>query len=132
MAKLTKTQLEILKWLNTQPRGVVDVSDESVMSRLISRGLAFKFFESDGGELTPVWTITEAGRLALQGAKAMIEDPRQNDRLLNMVETVYSYTLFVGDNGMWTVFETVKRPLAQVPSEAAAKALIARLETKQP
>lgn len=60
----------------------------------------------------------------------MADEPRQNDRLLNMVERTYNLSLFVGDNGMWTIFETVKRPIAQAPSEQAAHHIIKLLEAK--
>ncbi|TGV15781.1 hypothetical protein EN816_00585 [Mesorhizobium sp. M8A.F.Ca.ET.173.01.1.1] len=58
----------------------------------------------------------------------MAETPRQNDRLLQMVETTYDTALFSLDNGMWTIFEIVKRPIAQAPSKPAADALIERLK----
>ena len=43
----------------------------------------------------------------------MADEPRQNDRLLKMVKTTYEKSLFVGDKGMWTIFEIVKRPIAR-------------------
>jgi len=61
----------------------------------------------------------------------MSEEPRQNDRLLNMVEKTYEKCLFTIDNGMWTVFEIVKRPIAQSPSETMADNLIHRLSAKE-
>lgn len=65
MAKLTKAQKELLAWLASQQKGVTDITDERLISRLIGRGLALKFFETEGEALYPVWTITEAGRTAL-------------------------------------------------------------------
>jgi hypothetical protein len=56
------------------------------------------------------------------------EEPRQNDRLLMMVRRSYEKSLFVGDKGMWTIFEIVRRPIAQAPSEQAAINLIKALE----
>lgn len=56
------------------------------------------------------------------------EEPRQNDRLLMMVQRSYEKSLFVGDKGMWTIFEIVKRPIAQAPSEQAAINLIKAME----
>lgn len=57
----------------------------------------------------------------------MADGPRHNDRLLKMVEKTYEMCLFSGDDGMWTIFEVVKRPIAQAPSEAMAGNLMNRL-----
>ena len=65
MVKLTKAQRNFLEWLGSQPNGVVDITDERIASPLIDRGLALKFFETQGAILRPVWTITSAGRAAL-------------------------------------------------------------------
>lgn len=61
----------------------------------------------------------------------MTEEPRSNDRLLKMEERTFDVSLFSGDEGMWTVFEIVKRPIAQAPSEFMARDLIARLEREK-
>lgn len=61
----------------------------------------------------------------------MSDTPRQNDRLLNMVEVSYDTALLLNDNGMWTVFEVTKRPIAQAPSQTAANALIERLRGRK-
>lgn len=58
----------------------------------------------------------------------MSDEPRKNDRLINMEERSFDVSLFSGDNGMWTVFEIVKRPIAQAPSEFMARNLIERIE----
>lgn len=58
------------------------------------------------------------------------DTPRQNDRLLNMVEKTYDLALLVGDDGMWTVFETIKLPIAQAPSQQTANRLIKLLEAR--
>lgn len=60
----------------------------------------------------------------------MSDTPRQNDRLLKMVETTYDTALFSTDDGMWTIFEITKRPIAQAPSQPAANALIERLKVR--
>lgn len=60
----------------------------------------------------------------------MDDEPRKNDRLLNMVEKTYNLSLFVGDKGMWTIFETITRPIAQAPSEQSARRLIKILEAR--
>lgn len=57
----------------------------------------------------------------------MSDEPRENKRLIDMVERSYDKCLFSGDKGMWTVFEIVKRPIFQAPSELAADHLIYRL-----
>lgn len=64
----------------------------------------------------------------------MTDGPRQNERLLRMEERTYDVALFSGDKGMWTIFEIVKRPVAQAPSEGAAKRIIKALmsEGKKP
>lgn len=66
-AKLTAKQRELLEWIGSTS-GVVDITDETLVRRLVERGLVFKFYETTNGSptLSPVWTITEAGRLALQ------------------------------------------------------------------
>ncbi len=61
----------------------------------------------------------------------MSDEPRKNDRLINMEERSFDVSLFSGDNGMWTVFEIIKRPIAQAPSEIMARNLIARLEREK-
>lgn len=53
---------------------------------------------------------------------------RHNARLLAMEERSFDKALYSGDDGMWTIFEIIKRPIAQAPSEALANNLIARLE----
>lgn len=68
--RLTEAQREFLVWLGSQPAGVVDITDERISSRLVAQGLVLKFFESDGGPLTPIWTITPAGRAALEASNA--------------------------------------------------------------
>lgn len=65
MAKLTKAQGELLSWLASQQKGVTDITDERLISGLIGRGLALKFYETEGDLLYPVWTITKLGRIAL-------------------------------------------------------------------
>jgi hypothetical protein len=65
MAKLTKVQRNFLEWLGSNPNGVIDITDESIANRLIERGYAIKFFESDGQLFRPVWAITKSGRSAL-------------------------------------------------------------------
>lgn len=65
MAKLTKAQKQLLAWLASQQKGVTDITDDRLINSLIGRGLAFKFYETEGDLLYPVWTITEAGRTAL-------------------------------------------------------------------
>lgn len=64
----------------------------------------------------------------------MSEGPRQNERLLAMEERSFDTALFSGDDGMWTIFEIVKRPIAQAPSEGAASRIIRALmnERKRP
>lgn len=61
----------------------------------------------------------------------MSDEPRKNDRLINMEERSFDVSLFSGDNGMWTIFEIVKRPIAQAPSEFMARNLISRLEREK-
>ena len=58
----------------------------------------------------------------------MSDEPRKNDRLINMEERSFDVALFSGDNGMWTVFESIKRPIAQAPSEFMALKLIERIK----
>lgn len=65
MSGLTKAQRDLLSWIESTS-GVIDITDESLVNRLISKGFVLKFFESNGGELRPVWCITEAGRQALE------------------------------------------------------------------
>lgn len=57
----------------------------------------------------------------------MAEIPTRNERLLSMEERTYEKALFHGDNGMWTIFEVVKRPVAQAPSEGSADRIIKAL-----
>lgn len=66
--KLTRAQRELLSWVGSQEGGVTGITDESLVRRLIGKGLVLKFFETTGLELSPVWAITPAGRLALQEA----------------------------------------------------------------
>lgn len=58
----------------------------------------------------------------------MRDEPRTNKRLMEMVEISYDTSLFVGDEGRWTVFEIVKRPIAQTASKEDANRLIERLK----
>lgn len=61
----------------------------------------------------------------------MSDEPIKNDRLLKMEERTFETCLFSCDDGMWTIFEIVKRPIAQAPSEGLANNLIARLKREQ-
>ncbi len=54
--------------------------------------------------------------------------PRSNARMLNDVSKSYDKSLWSGDQGMWTVYEIVRRPVAKVASEGAALDLISKLE----
>ena len=66
--------------------------------------------------------------MAIRNNKIMTtETPRSNKRLTDMVEYTYEKSLFSCDHGMWTVFEVVKRPLFQAPSENIANSIIADL-----
>lgn len=64
--KLTKAQRELLQWIGSQKAGVTDITDERLVRRLVERDLVLKFFETAGGGLSPVWSITPAGRAALE------------------------------------------------------------------
>ncbi len=64
---LSEAQRRVLEWLGSQPNGVIDITDERSVSRLVERGMVLKFFETEGSVLRPVWTITPAGRAALGG-----------------------------------------------------------------
>lgn len=65
--RLTKPQRDLLERIGSTS-GVIDITDETLVRRLIERGLVFKFYETTNGSptLSPVWTITEAGRRALE------------------------------------------------------------------
>ena len=65
--KLTKAQRTFLDWLAGNPDGVIDITDETIARPLVERGLALKFFESNGELFRPVWAITKSGRAALKG-----------------------------------------------------------------
>jgi len=54
--------------------------------------------------------------------------PRSNAAMLNDVSKTYDKALYSHDQGMWTVYEIVKRPVAKVASEAEANKLIKILE----
>jgi len=62
---LSEAQRQVLAWFGSQPNGVIDITDERIVNRLIERDLVFKFYETDGDVLRPVWSITPAGRAAL-------------------------------------------------------------------
>lgn len=66
--RLSKASRELLTWIGSCPQGVIDISDESVVRRLVDKGLVLKFFETTGSDLSPIWTITEAGRQALRSS----------------------------------------------------------------
>lgn len=53
--------------------------------------------------------------------------PRYNKQMAEAVERSYSKSLFSHENGLWTVFEIVKRPIAKVACEGDADNLIAKL-----
>lgn len=65
--RLTKAQRDVLEFIGSCPSGVVDITDERAVRKLVDRDLVFKFFETREGaeELRPVWTITSIGRAAL-------------------------------------------------------------------
>jgi hypothetical protein len=54
--------------------------------------------------------------------------PRRNERMFNDVTKTYDTALYSNDQGLWTVYEIVKRPIAKVAHEGAALDLIKRLE----
>lgn len=57
------------------------------------------------------------------------QGPRSNARMLNDVTKTYDTTfLQILDDGMWTVYEIVKRPVAKVASRADADRLIGILK----
>jgi hypothetical protein len=57
----------------------------------------------------------------------MGDTPRSNAKMLQDVDISYTTTLWAHDNGLWTVYEIVKRPVAKVASEHAAKDLIRKI-----
>lgn len=56
------------------------------------------------------------------------QGPRSNARMLNDVTKTYDTALYSNDDGMWTVYEIVKRPVAKVASRADADRLIGILK----
>lgn len=50
--------------------------------------------------------------------------PRSNAQMLNAVTKTFDKALYAQDQGMWTVYEIVKRPVAKVASEGEANKLI--------
>jgi len=56
------------------------------------------------------------------------QGPRCNARMLNDVTKTYDTALYSNDDGMWTVFEIVKRPVAKVACKADADSLIGILK----
>lgn len=51
--------------------------------------------------------------------------PRFSSKMRNDVTVTYDTCLYATDEGMWTVYEIVKRPVAKVADEQSAKKLMA-------
>lgn len=58
----------------------------------------------------------------------MAEEPRENRRMLDSVETTYETALYMGDSGMWTVIEITRRPILKAPSQQRANQIIEKLK----
>lgn len=54
--------------------------------------------------------------------------PRFNAKMRTDVTTTYDKALYASDDGLWTIYEIVKRPVAKVADEASANRLITLLE----
>lgn len=54
--------------------------------------------------------------------------PRFSAKMRNDVTTTYDKALYASDDGLWTIYEIVKRPVAKVADEASANRLITLLE----
>ncbi len=58
--------------------------------------------------------------------------PRSNAKMLADVVRTYDKTLYMLDDGMWTIYEITKRAVAKAPSEHEAIELIKALEARDP
>lgn len=56
------------------------------------------------------------------------DHPRIYAPMLNASVKDYDTALYSCDNGMWTIYEIVKRPIAKVASEAAANDFIRKMK----
>lgn len=56
--------------------------------------------------------------------------PRSNANMLADVVRTYDKTLYMLDDGMWTIYEITKRAVAKAPSEHEAIELIKALEAR--
>ena len=58
----------------------------------------------------------------------MADVPRSNEAMIKAVTKEYDTALYSGDQGMWTVIEITRRPIAKVASQSAAEDIIRRLK----
>lgn len=56
--------------------------------------------------------------------------PRSNAKMLADVEKTYDTTLYMLDDGMWTIYEITKRAVAKAPSEHEANQIVEALKAR--